>query len=260
MTWRRIKKKYSIGKGSKVVNMKIIKVKDFAELSLEATKIVSELIKNNPQATLGLATGSSPVGLYQNLVKMYQNKEISFKGIKTYNLDEYCELPKSHSQSYYSFMYHNLFSHVDIVDKNIHIPSSEDQDMQKNCDDYNNLLKATTIDLQLLGIGGNGHIGFNEPGTPFDKETFLVKLAKRTRQDNKKFFGEDEEVPHFAITMGIKNIMEAKKLLMLISGSGKAEAVKRLLSGEITTDFPASILHKHPDVTLIIDEAAASLI
>ena len=242
------------------MNMKIIRVKDYDELSLEGTKIVGEFIKNNPQATLGLATGSSPIGLYQNLIKMFQNKEISFKEIKTYNLDEYCGLPKSHPESYYSFMYRNLFSHVDIKDENIHIPSSEGEDMQKNCDDYNQLLHQTTIDLQLLGIGGNGHIGFNEPGTPFDRETFLVKLAERTRQDNKMFFKEDEEVPHYAITMGIKNIMEAKKILMLISGKSKAEAVKRLLSGEITTNFQASILHKHPDVTVIIDEPAAALI
>jgi glucosamine-6-phosphate deaminase len=240
--------------------MKIIRVKDYDELSLEGTKIVGEFIKNNPQATLGLATGSSPIGLYQNLIKMFQNKEISFKEIKTYNLDEYCGLPKSHPESYYSFMYRNLFSHVDIKDENVHIPSSEGEDMQKNCDDYNRLLHQTTIDLQLLGIGGNGHIGFNEPGTPFDRETFLVKLAERTRQDNKMFFKEDEEVPHYAITMGIKNIMEAKKIVMLISGKSKAEAVKRLLSGEITTNFPASILHKHPDVTVIIDEPAAALI
>jgi len=235
-------------------------VKDYDELSLEGTKIVGEFIKNNPQATLGLATGSSPIGLYQNLIKMFQNKEISFKEIKTYNLDEYCGLPKSHPESYYSFMYRNLFSHVDIKDENVHIPSSEGEDMQKNCDDYNRLLHQTTIDLQLLGIGGNGHIGFNEPGTPFDRETFLVKLAERTRQDNKMFFKENEEVPRYAITMGIKNIMEAKKIVMLISGKSKAEAVKRLLSGEITTDFPASILHKHPDVTVIIDEPAAALI
>jgi glucosamine-6-phosphate deaminase len=240
--------------------MKIIRVKDFTELSLEGTKIVGELIKNNPQATLGLATGFSPVGLYQNLVKMVQNKEISFKEIKTYNLDEYCELPKSHPESYYSFMHRNLFSHVDIKEENVHIPSSEGQDMQKNCDDYNELLHRATIGLQLLGIGGNGHIGFNEPGTPFDKETFVVKLTERTRQDNKMFFKEEEEVPHYAITMGIKNIMQAKKILMLISGKGKAEAVKRLLSGEITPDFPASILHKHPDVTIVIDEPAAALI
>jgi len=243
-----------------VINMKIIRVKDFTELSLEGTKIVGELIKNNPQATLGLATGFSPVGLYQNLVKMVQSKEISFKEIKTYNLDEYCELPKSHPESYYSFMHRNLFSHVDIKEENVHIPSSEGQDMQKNCDDYNELLHRATIDLQLLGIGGNGHIGFNEPGTPFDKETFVVKLTERTRQDNKMFFKEEEEVPHYAITMGIKNIMQAKKILMLISGKGKAEAVKRLLSGEITPDFPASILHKHPDVTVVIDEPAAALI
>lgn len=243
-----------------MANMKIIKVKDFEELSMEATKIVGGLLKEKPQATLGLATGISPVGLYKNLVKMYQNKEISFKDVKTYNLDEYCELPKSHPESYYSFMYRNLFSHVDIKDENVHIPSSEGSDLQKNCDDYNNLLHKAEIDLQILGIGGNGHIGFNEPGTPFDQETFVVKLTDRTRNDNKVFFNSLEEVPQYAITMGIDNIMKAKKIVMLIAGKSKAQAVKRLLSGEITTDFPASILHKHPDVVVIFDEEAAELV
>lgn len=240
--------------------MKVIRVKNYEEMSLEAAKIVGSLLKENPNATLGLATGNSPVGLYQNLVKMYDNKEISFKNVKSYNLDEYCELPKSHRESYYSFMHRNLFSHVDIKEENVHIPSSEGSDLKKNCADYNELLHKANIDLQVLGIGGNGHIGFNEPGTSFEQETFVVKLTDRTRNDNKIFFDSIDEVPHYAITMGINNIMKAKVLLMLISGKGKAEAVKRLMSGEITTDFPASILHKHQNAIVIFDDAAASLL
>ena len=217
-------------------------------------------MKKDPKATLGLATGSSPVGLYQNLIKMYENKEISFKDVKTYNLDEYCELPRSHPESYYSFMHRNLFSHVDIKEENVHIPCSEGSDLQKLCDDYNNQLHNASIDLQLLGIGANGHIGFNEPGTSFEQETFVVKLTDKTRKDNQRFFNSLDEVPTHAMTMGIKNIMQAKKILLVASGKNKQDAVKKLLSGEITESFPASILNKHKDVVVIIDEEAAGLL
>ena len=240
--------------------MKFIKVKDYEELSLEASKIIADLLKANPEATLGLATGSSPIGLYQNLIKMCQNKEISFAKVKTYILDEYCDLPITHPESYYAFMHRNLFSQVDINEENVHIPSSQGGDLQKCCDEYNALLHAANIDLQLLGIGANGHIGFNEPGTSFDQETFIVKLTEKTRLDNQRFFNSLDEVPLYAITMGIKNIMQAKKLLLVASGANKAEAVKKLYSGEITTDFPASILNNHPDVVVIVDEEAAALV
>ena len=239
--------------------MQVIKVKNYEELSKVAADIIADLIKAKPDCTLGLATGSSPIGLYQNLIKMYEKGEISFKDVKTYNLDEYCQLPKSHPESYYSFMHRNLFYHVDIKEENVHIPNSEGNDLQKLCDEYNDLLHKASIDLQLLGIGANGHIGFNEPGTSFDQETFVVKLTDKTRQDNKRFFNSIDEVPTYAMTMGIKNIMQAKKVLLVASGANKQEAVKKLLSGEVTESCPATILNRHKDAIIIVDEAALGL-
>lgn len=238
--------------------MKIIVVKDYQELSKVASEMIIEEVQNNPQAVLGLATGGTPLGTYENIIKAYQAGKVSFKGVKTFNLDEYCGIDKTHPQSYYYYMYHNLFDHIDILPENVHIPSTEGDDLQAQCDQYNQLLKQTQIDLQLLGIGGNGHIGFNEPGTPFDQETFVVELTEKTRQDNKRFFNSIDEVPTHAITMGIKNIMSSKKILMLISGKSKADTVYNLLKGPITENFPASILNNHPNTTVIIDVDAYS--
>ncbi len=240
--------------------MKIIVVKDYEAMSELGAQIIENTIINNPSCTLGLATGSSPIGTYQRLVKAYEDKRISFKGVKTYNLDEYCGISRSHPESYYYFMHDNLFNHVDIDEKNVHIPLVSNDNLEQDCKNYNDLLNQTTIDLQLLGIGANGHIGFNEPGTPFSQETFIVKLTDKTRQDNKRFFNSIDEVPTHAITMGISNIMKAKRILMLISGKNKADTVVRLLKEEIDPDFPASVLHKHPDVTVIIDQDAYSKI
>jgi len=240
--------------------MKVIKVKDYQELSVKASKIFIDLLKNKPNATLGLATGSSPIGLYQQLIESYKKGEISFKNVKTFNLDEYCELPRSHPESYYSFMHRNLFDHVDIDENNINIPNSEVEDLQKECDRYNQLLNAAEIDLQLLGIGANGHIGFNEPGTPFESQTSVIKLTDKTRQDNKRFFNSIDEVPQYAITMGIKNIMQAKAIVLVANGKNKADAINKLINGEVTENFPASILQRHPNVTVIIDEEASSLL
>ena len=240
--------------------MKLIVVKDYEEMSLEASLIIKDLLVKKPDATLGLATGSSPIGLYQNLIKYYEKGERSFKNVKTYNLDEYCELPRSHPESYYSFMHRNLFSHVDILEENVHIPCSEGSDLQALCDEYNDLLHKATIDLQLLGIGANGHIGFNEPNTPFDQETWVVKLTDKTRKDNQRFFNSLDEVPTHAMTMGIANIMQAKCLLLVASGKNKAEAIRRLASGEVNPECPATILNRHPNAIVIVDEDAASLI
>ncbi len=240
--------------------MQVIKVKNYEELSKVAAEIIANLVKEKPDCTLGLATGSSPIGLYQNLIKKYEAGEISFKNVKTYNLDEYCQLPKSHPESYYSFMHRNLFYHIDIKEENVHIPNSEGNDLQKLCDEYNDLLHKATIDLQLLGIGANGHIGFNEPGTSFEQETFVVKLTEKTRQDNKRFFNSIDEVPTYAMTMGIKNIMQAKKVLLVASGANKQEAIKKLLSGEVTESCPATILNRHKDAIIIVDEAALGLV
>lgn len=238
--------------------MKVIVVKDYQAMSDLGAEIIANTIKANPSCTLGLATGSSPIGTYQNLVKAYEDKEISFKDVKTYNLDEYCGISRSHPQSYYYFMHDNLFNHVDVREENVHIPAVSNDNLDEDCKKYNDMLHEASIDLQLLGIGGNGHIGFNEPGTPFTQETFIVELTEKTRQDNKRFFQSIDEVPTHAITMGIQNIMKAKKILMLISGTSKADTVVKLLSGEITLDFPASILNNHPDVTVIIDQDAYS--
>ena len=190
------------------------------------------------------------------LIKAYNDGQISFKDVQTYNLDEYCGIDINHPQSYYYFMHDNLFNHVDIKEENVHIPSARGENIAKQCEDYNNALHSVEIDIQLLGIGSNGHIAFNEPGTSFEQETFIVELTDKTRQDNKRFFNSIDEVPTHAMTMGIKNIMQAKSIVMLISGASKKETVEKLLKGPITESFPASILHNHQDVTVIIDEEA----
>ena len=239
--------------------IELIKVKDYKELSEVAGKVMLELVQAKPDCTLGLATGSSPIGLYQYLIAAYKEGKVSFANVKSFNLDEYCDLPREHPESYYSFMHTNLFNHIDIKEENVHLPSSLGGDLEKNCKEYSDALNAATVDMQLLGIGANGHIGFNEPGTSFDSETLIVTLKEKTRLDNARFFdGDINQVPTHAITMGINNIMQAKRILMLISGESKADTVVKLLSGEITPDFPASILNKHEDVTVIIDQAAYS--
>lgn len=238
--------------------MKVIIVKDYNAMSDMAAEIIANKIKEKNNAILGLATGSSPIGTYQRLVKKYENGEISFKNITTYNLDEYCGIDRTHPQSYYYFMHDNLFNHIDIKEENVHLPVANGDDLNACAKAYNDALNQVHIDLQLLGIGGNGHIGFNEPGTSFEQETFVVELTDKTRQDNKRFFNSIDEVPTHAMTMGIKNIMKSEEILMLISGVNKADTVVKLLSGEITEDFPASILHKHPNTTVIIDQDAYS--
>ncbi len=240
--------------------MEIIRCKDYDECSKVAGDIFINAIKNNPNITLGLATGSTPIGTYKNMINAYNNKEISFKNVKTYNLDEYVGLPSTHPETYYNFMHTNLFNHVDINEENVHIPSASQENMHEDCKNYSNMLNSTTVDIQLLGIGANGHIGFCEPGTSFNQETFIVELTQKTREDNARFFNSIDEVPTHAMTMGIKNILNAKKIVIVATGENKAEAVKKLLSKEITTDFPASALHLHKDVVVIFDEAAAKLL
>ena len=239
--------------------MKVIVVKDYDEMSQKCAEIFIEQLQKKPASVLGLATGGSPVGTYQRIVKAYQEGLIDFKDVKPYNLDEYCGISILHPQSYYFFMHDNLFNHVDIVEDNVHLPSASGENIDKQCAAYNEMLHKVEIDIQLLGIGSNGHIAFNEPGTPFELETHVVELTDKTRQDNKRFFNSIDEVPTHAVTMGIKNIMQAKRIVMLISGKNKAETVKQLLTGPVTEKFPASILNNHPDVTVIIDEDAYSL-
>lgn len=240
--------------------MQVITVQDYTELSATAGQIISELIRNKPTCTLGLATGSTPLGTYQYLVERYRAGDISLKSVQTFNLDEYCELPRCHPQSYYRFMHDNLFQHVDLRPENMHIPCTEGDELQAQCNAYNALLNSATVDLQLLGIGSNGHIGFCEPGTPFTQETFLTRLSEKTREDNQRFFNSMDEVPTTAITMGISNILRARSILLIASGKGKAKCVADMVQGPVTEAVPASVLQQHADVTVIVDKEAAALL
>ncbi len=239
--------------------MELIIVKDYEAASDAAAKIMLEVVKNNPNAVLGLATGSTPIGLYQRMVKDHQENGTSYKNIKSYNLDEYYGLDPQHDQSYYYFMNHHLFSHIDINPENTHVPSGVG-DIQANCDAYNAMLAENPVDIQLLGIGSNGHIGFNEPGTAFDSATHYIELKPSTREDNARLFfnGDLDAVPTHAITMGIQNILNAKKVLLIACGANKADAIKVMVEDEPTIELPASALKDHPDYICIVDEAAAS--
>lgn len=239
--------------------MKLIIADSYEEASLEASKILLEQIKTNPKSHLGLATGSTPLKLYEYMVADFKENGTSYKEVKSFNLDEYFGLDGAHPQSYRYFMMENLFNHVDILPENVNVPAGQG-DIQENCDAYNAMLSSEGVDIQLLGIGSNGHIGFNEPGTSFDEVTHCVELEEGTREDNARLFfdGNIDEVPTHAVTMGIKNIMEAKKVLLLAFGENKAEPIRVLVEGEVSVDVPASVLQNHPDVTVIIDHAAAS--
>ena len=240
--------------------MKVIVVKDYEEMSLKAFEVMSEVVKSNPNAVLGLATGSTPIGLYKNMIKDHKENGTSYKNIKTVNLDEYAGLDYSSDQSYVYFMRSNLFDHIDIDLNNTNIEDGKATDRQAECDRYNKLLEEMQQDIQVLGIGSNGHIAFNEPGTPFGSVTHIVDLAESTIKDNSRMFASIDEVPRQAFTMGLKNIMNAKKVLILANGANKAKAVYGLVKGEVTENLPASVLQLHPNCVVIADEAAASLL
>lgn len=240
--------------------MKVIVVKDYEEMSLKAFEVMSEVVKNKPNAVLGLATGSTPIGLYKNMIKDHKENGTSYKNIKTVNLDEYAGLDYSSDQSYVYFMRSNLFDHIDIDLNNTNIENGKATDRQAECDRYNKLLEEMQQDIQVLGIGSNGHIAFNEPGTPFGSVTHIVDLAESTIKDNSRMFASIDEVPRQAFTMGLKNIMNAKKILILANGANKAKAVYGLVKGEVTENLPASVLQLHPDCVVIADESAASLL
>ncbi len=237
--------------------MEVIRVKDFDEMSERAASFLAERIERLENPVLGLATGSTPEGLYQCLIKKYNQGEISFKQVKSFNLDEYVGLEKTDPNSYYYFMKRNLFDHVDISLNHVRVPNGVAADLQQECDEHEKAIKAAGgIDVQLLGIGANGHIGFNEPGSTFKSKTHVADLDESTIQANSRFFNSMEEVPTQAISMGIETIMNSKEILLLISGESKAEALAKLLHGEVTEKVPASILKNHPNVTVIADEAA----
>lgn len=241
--------------------MNIIKTNNFETLSMEACDLVVNTIKNVKQPAIGLATGSTPEGLYKCLIERYINGEISFSDVTTFNLDEYVGLAETHPGSYQYYMRENFFNHIDIASGNAHIPSGIEADLNLHCTEYEEKIESKgRIDLQILGVGINGHIGFNEPGTSFESKTHIVELKPSTREVNSRFFESVEEVPTQALTMGIQTIMNAKEIILLISGANKAETVKAFIESEVSEDFPASILKTHPNFTLIVDEEAYALV
>ena len=238
--------------------MKVIKAHDYDAMSKEAAEIIYQAIKNKPDITLGLATGSTPHRMYEYLADMLNENKIDLSKVHTVNLDEYVGLGEGDPQSYHHFMHEEFFNKVDIPLENTHLPDGKAEDLQAEVENYEQLIKDLGgIDLQLLGVGRNGHIGFNEPGTPFDSVTQVVGLTDLTIKDNSRFFEKVEDVPTEALSMGLKTIMETKSILFLASGEGKQYAVDALLNGEVTEEIPVTILQKHDDVTVIIDKAAA---
>ena len=238
--------------------IKVICVKDYERVSDVAFETMKPFLKGG--SVLGLATGSSPIGLYKRMIKDHNENGTSYKEIYTFNLDEYVGLPLEHSESYYTFMHKQLFDHIDIPEDHIHIPSGLG-DLEANAKAYDAAMDKMTVDIQVLGIGSDGHIGFNEPDTPFTETTHVTGLTEQTRKDNARFFDPlGEEVPHEAITMGPANIMKAKNVLLVANGKNKAQAIHDMLKGEVTEKCPASILQRHPSVTVVVDEEAASLL
>jgi glucosamine-6-phosphate deaminase len=231
---------------------------NYEELSREAARIVAGAVRNKPNATLGLATGSTTVGMYKELVRLHREQGLDFSKVVTFNLDEYLGLAAEHPQSFHCFMQENFFAHVNVTPGNMHIPDGRiDGDYEEYCAAYERAIReAGGIDLQVLGIGRNGHVGFNEPTSSFGSRTRLKVLTNETIEDNRKFFGAGEEMPVCAITMGIGTILEAKKILLLATGAAKAETVAEAIEGPITASVTASCLQLHPDVTFVIDEAA----
>ena len=241
--------------------MRIYKAKDYNDMSRKAANILSAQVIMKPDAVLGLATGSTPLGTYSQLIEWYKKGDIDFSNVTTVNLDEYKGLTRDNPQSYYRFMCENFFDHINIDKKNVNVPDGTQENSELECERYNNIIRSVGgIDMQLLGIGDNGHIGFNEPGCAFETETHCVKLTESTINANSRFFDSIDEVPKEAYTMGIKSIMQAKKILLIASGENKAKALYEAICGPVTPKNQASILQLHNDVTIVADEAALSLV
>ena len=239
---------------------KVIIKDTYEQVSAEAFAVMREVLKKG-DPVLGLATGSTPVGLYKEMIRDHRENGTSYKNILTFNLDEYVGLPRDHEQSYYTFMHENLFNAIDIPEENVHVPVGCADDEQEQCIQYEQMLKQHKVDIQVLGIGSDGHIAFNEPGTPFESETHLMELTEQTRRDNARFFGGNIDlVPKQAITMGLSSIMRARKILLIATGANKAKAVRDMLKSTPSTACPASVLQEHPDVTVILDREAASML
>nr|WP_330407984.1 glucosamine-6-phosphate deaminase [Vallitalea guaymasensis] len=246
---------------NQIRGMRIIVSNTYEEMSKKAATLVASQVNLKPNSILGLATGGTPVGMYRELVKMYQEDEVDFSGVKTFNLDEYYPIDKTNDQSYYYYMKDNLFNHVNIDEENINIPNGKAKDIETECYEYDkNIYNSGGIDLQVLGIGTNGHIGFNEPDVTFESGTHKVTLDDETIKANSRFFDSIEEVPKEAISMGMKTIMQSKKIVLLANGEAKAKIIEKMLFGEISPNVPASILQLHPHVIVILDKEAAKYI
>ena len=240
--------------------MKVVLLNSAYEISKAVSSIIIEQINRKPDSVLGFATGSSPVETYKRIIEAYENGEVSLKSITTFNLDEYCGLEHENENSYYYFMKDNLFGKTDVDYDKVHFLSGTTGDIDKECQAYrDDIEKAGGIDIQLLGVGTNGHIGFNEPSESFTDGPFKVKLAESTIKANSRFF-ENGKVPEYALTMGIGDIMKAKKILLIATGSSKVNAVKQMVEGEVTPHCPATILQNHPDTTIFIDSESAALL
>ena len=237
--------------------MRIIKAKDYDDLSRKAANIISAQVLLKPDCVLGLATGSTPIGTYKQLIEWYEKGDLDFSAAKSVNLDEYRGLTKDNDQSYYYFMYNNLFKHININMENTNVPDGTEPDSEKECSRYENVIEAYGgVDLQLLGLGHNGHIGFNEPDKDFPRTTHCVDLTQSTIEANKRFFASVDDVPKQAYTMGIGTIMKARKILLVVSGADKAQILHDVLCGPVTPEVPASILQLHSDLIVVADEAA----
>ena len=243
----------------KTNHIELIITNDYDEMSKKAADIIFSLLKNNPNATLGLATGSTPIGTYNELIQKYNKNEISFENVTTFNLDEYIGLQPFHPQSYYKYMYDHLFKHININLNNTHIPKGEGN-IELNVKEYESLLKNNKINLQILGVGRNGHIGFNEPGTDFNIGVHDVALHNKTIKDNARFFENDiNKVPKKAITMGIKNILDAETIILMANGTDKADAIKNVMGNKVDINIPVTVLQNHKGkVYVIVDKKAAS--
>ncbi|NLJ40487.1 MAG: glucosamine-6-phosphate deaminase [Clostridiales bacterium] len=238
--------------------MNIIIARNKAEFDKAAAAVISRQIKKKPDSVLGLATGSTPMGMYSELARMYEKGELDFSKVITFNLDEYIGLHRSHPQSYCYFMHENLFDKINIKEENVNLLDGGASDSQGECEEYEKKIKAVGgIDLQVLGMGHNGHLGFNEPKTPFESITGLVDLTPGTIKANSRFFESVAEVPRRAMSMGMKTILHAKSILFIVSGSEKAEVVAKALKGPVTPEIPASVLQLHPFITVVLDEEAA---
>lgn len=241
--------------------MNIYTFRDEEQFVQTGANLISSLLHTNPRAKLGLATGSTPVGLYAKLIDMNRQGLVSFAQTTTYNLDEYVGLPENHPESYRTFMNEKFFNHVDIQIERTHVPNGNAADPEAECLNYDKMLEELgPVDLQLLGLGHNGHIGFNEPGEALSGGTHVVELQEKTRNANARFFPTLDDVPTHAITMGVATILKARQILLLVRGEDKAEIVHRALKGPITTECPASLLQCHPNVVVLLDQGAGRLL